>query len=455
MAKTLFNISDKIVAGDTAGEALAYRDRIIADGGTLETFAETEAEIRRLQSLGLYDSLSLGYVAGGYKTSKWYNIKGATGDLAVTRATNGTRQNRAGLINTLGNNLTRADFDGGVLKGNLVESAATNGFPSYPLSAGGFTSIVANNELSASNFMFTHTENTANLVRERSGGLASSSTPYVISTVYKNVPSNRYVKLLGSRNAAGGSFAGATFDHLGNIVEQSIANTAKVTNLGKGYFLAEVVVTPTVTGTRTAFTRVTDTALTGPTSGAIFVGTGETYIIGAHQVELGTSASSRIFVSGVTALRNADNISKTGIASEIGQTEGVIYAEVNVRRLGLVSGVILRLTDGASGTGRISIEKNSSIANNILFTNWGGVNVSIEIPESGKLRLANKYGATTKLFANGVNVGSTTFTAPAPLSKISIGSDQSGSTLLNDRIYSVYHWKTAKTDAELIALTTL
>jgi hypothetical protein len=94
------------------------------DSGTLETLQEHIDLLTKLRDEEVYNSTTIGLVAGAYKADKWYSFKGS--DMDVVRATSGTRINRSGVLTTEGNNIVRADYNGGVLKGNNVEPSATN-----------------------------------------------------------------------------------------------------------------------------------------------------------------------------------------------------------------------------------------------------------------------------------------------------------------------------------------
>ena len=93
---------------------LAFKTRVLNDGGTFE--AETKLE-NQLNTLGstLFDSASLVITPNGVKTSKLYSIKPSdgTGDLSVVRNTTATRINEYGVREVVPANRVRIDYSNG------------------------------------------------------------------------------------------------------------------------------------------------------------------------------------------------------------------------------------------------------------------------------------------------------------------------------------------------------
>jgi hypothetical protein len=338
----LYNVGNKLTAGSEPPQLYRYQDRVLGDGGTLETRDEASTFIRRLRSAGVLGSTVIAGVAGGYKAGTLYSIIGP--DLDVTRGTVKNRVNRAGVLSEVASGVPATDFAGGVLRGTTVEPSAVNFFTGYTFNSERFASSTVSNELSSLNIMYSYVENTTSGVRDRGANLTTGN-PYTISGVFKNLPSTRYFKLLGGREGAS-NFAGVTVNSAGAIVSQTVAGSSRVVNMGNGYFYVECTITPNTNVSHPAFARITTSADASPLGGAVFTGTGESYIVGAFQCEIGSVGTSRIFVSGSTQTRNADVITKTGLGSVLPQTEGWVYAEVDVRALSS-SRQILMLSDNS------------------------------------------------------------------------------------------------------------
>jgi len=170
------------------------------------------------------------------------------------------------------------------------------------------------------------------------------------------------------------------------------------------------------------------------------------------QLEAGSTASSYIKTEASTVTRVADVVSKTGASALIGQTEGTVYAEVDLSNFGTV-GQILRLTDGTSGTGRIAIERNPNNSQQIRVTFWGGATITYTYT-LGVLKIAVRYGSDSRVYINGSLIGSpTTFNAVAPLSRISLGCSELNTAQLNDHIKAAAILPRAISQAEAISLT--
>ena len=175
-------------------------------------------------------------------------------------------------------------------------------------------------------------------------------------------------------------------------------------------------------------------------------GTSGIYIWGA-QLEAGSYATSYIPTTSASVTRNADVISKTGIGSLIGQTEGTLFLDFYYNGLADNHMII----NDSSFTSYIYF--NSQNANQI----WGQIqSVGIQFNTSAtagryKCALAYKSGSSV-MYVNGVQVGtsSTTFTLSGSISIL----DFTLSTPKNN-INTSALWKTRLTNTQLAQLTTI
>ena len=78
----------------------------------------------------------LALIPTGYKAGKLYSVlpESGVGDFTVVRATEATRVNEAGLIETMGANVPRLDYSGGGCPVLLTEPQRTN----YIVESNGF-----------------------------------------------------------------------------------------------------------------------------------------------------------------------------------------------------------------------------------------------------------------------------------------------------------------------------
>jgi len=177
------------------------------------------------------------------------------------------------------------------------------------------------------------------------------------------------------------------------------------------------------------------------------------------QREVGSNATSYIPTTSASVTRNQDVISKTGISDLIGQSEGTVFVEffyknnftelLNIQNT--TSSFLMRTRIGQVGTNILST----------IYANGGSFplhpNYTLTPNSINKICIVYNYAnKTTKLFANGVFVGSTVGTNAYPTTlqdRIGLGNFAGDSTESRFNIFNVF--KTQLTDAECIALTTL
>jgi hypothetical protein len=177
------------------------------------------------------------------------------------------------------------------------------------------------------------------------------------------------------------------------------------------------------------------------------------------QLEAGSVATSYIPTTTASATRNADNISLSGAVSGcIGQTEGTIYAEFEIRS-DTTTRRLLTLSDG-SQINRVMLVYSS----NALRAQIQGTTISLGNPADGYHKVAFAYqqsGVSGTLFASldgaAIVSGTTAGTFPSVLNTINVGKieDTATTSQWNARIRSAALYTTRLTNAELAALTTL
>jgi hypothetical protein len=187
-------------------------------------------------------------------------------------------------------------------------------------------------------------------------------------------------------------------------------------------------------------------------------GTSGILLYGA-QVETGSVATSYIPTTTAPITRNADVINLSGAVSGcIGQTEGTIYAEVDVSKLlGATARPIFAIE---TGTSRVQLFFTGLSANTIRAlvreTNVTKYDARTTITTTGIIKLAIAYKSLdTAFYVNGVQITNV-------LTNLSFGSiafsdvllGNADANFLNDRIRSAAIYTTRLTNAELAALTT-
>jgi hypothetical protein len=179
-------------------------------------------------------------------------------------------------------------------------------------------------------------------------------------------------------------------------------------------------------------------------------------LVWGAQLEAGAYATSYIPTLGASVTRGADTASKTGVSSLVGGTEGTLYVEgfQNVPS----TCVPFQLSDGTNNN-RVQIEI-SSVGAPLCVVSSGGSTQAVIVGSSMAVGTTRKIAITFKanefkLYQNGQLIGTdTSGSIPVALSAIYFGSE-SGSVYTGFTYNQVLDFKTALTEAEAIALTTL
>ena len=233
---------------------------------------------------------------------------------------------------------------------------------------------------------------------------------------------------------------------------------ASIENYGNGWYRCNMTVTASFTPS-SAHIMVRPTSTIVSNLPATVIG-GSAYIWGA-QLEAGSVATSYIPTTTGTVTRNADAISVTGVAGLIGQTEGTLYAEVDVRNaISRVASILqlrqdgnnqitLGITTAFGGTNTIAARAQKAGSFVVGFHKTNNV--------AGIYKIAFAYKSTDcKLYINGTDTGVTIATNDAftafSFNEIQLGMSNS-SNQFNDRILDAALYTTRLTDAELAALT--
>ena len=300
-----------------------------------------------------------------YKAGTLYSQipESGAGDFTVTRTTTptagqSTRINKDGLIELVADNVPRLDYPlGGAVNGCpalLVEPAATNGIrnnsmvgavagsPGTLPTGGGWATILRG---LTQTVVGTGTENGINYIDIRFSGTATST----------DVVEIRYESNTQIVASSGQTWAHSVY--LKKIVEPNPPDNYQLCiyerDSGGGFVaFGASTIAPTTTIQRFTQTRTLSGATTARVQPALFfnVTNSQTYDftirIGYPQMELGSVATSVIPTTTAAITRGAEVISKTGATALIGQTEGTLYAEVDIRNL--TDGRILTLFNSST-----------------------------------------------------------------------------------------------------------
>ena len=413
---------------------------------------------------------SLILVPARFKTGKLYTplattsggvVLGASGDFNVTRATTATRVNASGFIEVVASGIPRLDYPlGGGCPALLVEPSGSNltlqsenfGTTWSPVALLAFGS---GSVLNTTGTLDPYGTYVADLIVAN-----ASVTQHRIDQTTTSVSGSYAFSIF--LKAAGYNFArlrltgiGATFNLAsGTISATDSGIVSSIQSYGNGWYRC-IISKAAATANEIIRINIQPTQSSADFGGD---GTSGIYVFGG-QYELGSVATSYIPTTTTSATRNADVITLSGAVSGcIGQTEGTIYAEFEIRSESTTRR-LLTLSDG-SQLNRIMLVYSS----NALRAQIQGSSISLGNPADGYHKVAFAYqqsGVSGTLFASldggAVVSGTTAGTFPSVLNAINVGKieDTATTSQWNARIRSAAIYTSRLTNAELIALSTL
>ena len=240
------------------------------------------------------------------------------------------------------------------------------------------------------------------------------------------------------------------------LATQSVTVTAQSYTLsfyGAGTVALSGTHSATVVGLGTARKTYTFT----PTAGSLVISVTGTCT--KAQLEAGSYATSYILTVASAVTRNADVISKTGISSLIGQTEGTLFLDLfaSAQNSDSVPGFSV-LSDIGTSTNRIQIYTNNGFLGFIIYNPSALVIAStFNITPNTNIKVALGYSSgATFMFVNGTQVATTASSLSLSgldaftLNRV-FGSDLSA----KNNYKTVAIWKTKLPNSELASLTTI
>ena len=286
------------------------------------------------------------------------------------------------------------------------------------------------------------------------GLVFSNSTTYTISF---------YAKYVSRKNMAVNIYNGSTsqwvnYDIQNGVVVGSTGDvTASMTSVGNGWY--RIVYTRTTAASGSPNFRI---ALADDTGNETYTGSNKQVYLWGAQLEAGSYATSYIPTTSASVTRNADQVSKTGISSLIGQTEGVIFLDIfasakNADGLSFATWIIAG--DAA---------ENFQIYNSGTTLNWYARNTAgliidqsadQTIVEGTRYKIAFAYkSGDYALYINGVQKR-TNANANVPVGvsqfNLSAGGYGASPAIVKNEYNAAALWKTRLTNDQLAQLTTL
>lgn len=394
--------------------------------------------------MSVLDDATIIYVPGVYKTSAVALQKpisaGSVSSLTFARASTGTRVNSAGLIESVATNIPRIDFLNDTCGSQLLEPARTN-------------LLLRSEEFDNAAWVKTGTGTGVAPVVTANAGVAPDGT-ITADRVQFNAgvtAGNRSIirqLVSATPGAVRHSFYVKSFDGSTQYINGHDGGTDQEFTVGSEWV-------------RIDFNSATATIFSGleVKSGTTTNNTADLLVWGA-QLEIGSYATSYIKTEASTVTRAAETLSKTGIASLLGDSEGTIYFEGYKFDAGGAS-MALSISDGTLNN-RVTIGQNASTSTIISGVTVGGVvqashNAGNWI-NGTSIRIAAKYSANDfALWVNGVEVATdnsgSTFGAGV-LTQIQFNAGNGITVPFYGNVKALAVWDRALTYTELEDLTT-
>jgi len=416
--------------------------------------------------MSTYTDASLIYYPSGYKAGKAYSLKptDGTGDLTFIRASTATRVNESGLIESVATGVPRIDYTGGGCAKLLLEPQRANlvtyssefdnaAWVKFQVTVTGNTTTSPDGTTNADTLNIgvdvsaTRHRLYSNVVTSQTIGTTYTATYYLKKS------SHRWIQILGNIGYSTGVWA--NFDLENGVIGNTggVDTTASIENAGNGWYRCRV--SGVATGTSTTGFEI---LVINNTNGGRYpsyqslVAESVCFVWGA-QTENGSYPTSYIptTTTAVTRVADAftrDNIYTNGLITASGGTwfaelrGNLSYTATGFLRLGVgdtntlsTNSLILRTT----GTSRIIISKIVGGSASTLYNTL-----------TDSVKIAIKWnGTSADVFVNGVKeVSAASFTT----TNMNFFNGGINSPIL---IQSTMLFPTAKSDAELIALTTI
>jgi len=383
-------------------------------------------------------------------------------DFGVTRATTAYRTNASGVLESVASGVPRLDYPAlGGCPSLLVEPAATNLFlRSEEFDDASWTKfggvVSANTETSPDGAINSDTlQGDGSSVQIIISQGKTLSAGQFTSSIFAKAGTANFLELTFD-NFAGASNISGIFD-LSNGTTSSVG--ANIQSFNNGWYkcsLTSTIVSGDVIGSLGFRIRPNAANLFYPNAAAT---NGQNVYLWGAQIEAGSVATSYIPTVAATATRNADVISKSGVSGFIGQTEGVIYAEVDLRNTALPK-ALLTISDGTLNN-RINISFASTTSLTVtLRVASANLDYGVTIPtiptSGGIYKVALAYQANNYALAlNGTTYIPTSPASVPATSAVYLGQNGGSGNIINDRIRAAAIYPTRLTNAQLASLTTL
>lgn len=350
-------------------------------------------------------------------------------------------------------NIPRIDYTNGSCPSLLVEPQRTNvTTESETITASTGTTVTLNNTISPDG-----TQNADKLVEDTSTGVhitvlggslggSVDSSVYSVS-VFAKADGRSRIRIFDNNQSTAGS---TDFNISSGVV---ISGAGKIKNYGNGWY--RCIIFPAKTNSTNSNCQI---RLLDNSGNVSYTGNGTSGVfLWGKQIEEGAYATSYVRTLASSVTRNADVISKTGISSLIGQTEGTVFVDINVDLS--YTQTDMRFINISDGTSTNWWFIGTNVSNQIRFYYKTGATTYVSqliTLTSGRHKLAFAYKSNDYVaYVDGTQVHSLTSLIVGATSQIDLGNNFGGSGVSKQFINSAQLYKTRLTNAEIASLTTL
>jgi hypothetical protein len=361
-------------------------------------------------------------------------------------------------------NIPRLDYSNGTCPSLLVEPQRTNlawysenfGGGGWSISSGAITdnaTTAPNGVNSADLYTANGTLNNHDFFQGFTGGSATTSTIYV----KKNTAQFVYISL--NYQSSGVNWATGIYD-LDNLTTATFQSggvtnqIATISDAGNGWRRITLSVSTANTALFCMY-GVSDSMSPSLTArGRVENSSTASFYAWGAQFEIGSYATSYIQTGLGSVTRNADVVSKTGISSLIGQTEGTMFLDVDFTEVSDYNGWFMKDVANFDTFAFIQRENTGIIA--VGYYGSGALQARIETAPSqpiGRYKIGFGYKNNDfVLYINGTQIGTDTSGSVSGLMNfLDAHYSSTGSTLQN----AIALWKTRLTNTQLAQLTTI
>ena len=354
-----------------------------------------------------------------------------------TRASSGTVVNQSGLIETVGSGIPRIDFLGNTKGALLLEPSRTN-------------LITYSEDFSQAIWNKTGLTVSSNQIISPDGSLnadeiniTGANAHFLFENISVNASTN-YVLTFYAKKGTATDVSYSIYDNTnGADIIASTSYYSQISNTNWSRITVEFT-------TPSGCTSVRPYPLRDGSS------TGTVYIWGA-QLEAGSYATSYIPTSGSAVTKVAESCAQTAPDGVIGQTEGVIFLDIQMPSA-IQSSTTFSIGGGSSGEyAQLEIRSDLSINWRYRQGNVDYINANVGSYVGGdRLKLAFAYkNGDSVLYKNGVSIATDTGSISSNSWNNVYFSNFAGTGKLNADVNQTSLYNTRLSNAELQALTTI